>query len=124
MRLSLFVFGAALLSGSCEAQSLPATDGETLGGHRVAVALAIRGHAAVLIAGFSKDGGDGSASWAKAVHADPALKSAEVYQLVMLEGAPSLIRPMIKSGIRKGMSTAEQEECIILTQDEKLRREQ
>jgi len=109
-----------LLIGSCAAQSLPGTEGETLGGHRVVVANAIRGHLAVLIAGFSKDAGDGCAAWAKAVHADPALRSAEVYQLVMLEGAPSLIRPIIKSGMRKGLSAAGKEQFVILTQDEKL----
>jgi hypothetical protein len=120
MRVALFVFGATLLMGSCAAQTLPSTEGETLGGHKVVVAKAIQGHAAILIAGFSKDAGDACGPWGKAVHGDPALKSAEVYQLVMLERAPSLIRPMIKSGMRKGLSAAEQEEYVILTQDEKL----
>jgi hypothetical protein len=120
MRLALCVSVAVMLSGVCAAQSLPGTEGETLGGHRVVVAQAIRGHVAVLIAGFSKDAGDACGAWGKAVHADPALKSAEVYQLVMLEEAPRILRPMIKSGMRKGMSAAEQEQFIILTQDEKL----
>jgi hypothetical protein len=120
MRQAVFVFGAMVLMGSCAAQTLPATEGETLGGHKVVVAQAIRGHAAVLIAGFSKDAGDASAAWSKAVHSDPALKSAQVNQLVMLERAPGFVRPMIKSGMRKGMSAAEQEECVILTQDEQL----
>jgi hypothetical protein len=120
MRLAFFVFVAALLSGACEAQLAPATEGETLGGHRVAVAQAIRGHVAVLIASFSKDAGDECGAWFRAVHADPALGSAEVYQLVMLERAPGFVRPMIKSGMRKGLSPAEEEQFVILTQDEKL----
>ncbi len=119
-RRAVFVLCVALLTGACEAQSLPATDGETLSGHRIVVAEAIRGHLTVLIAGFSKEAGDASAAWARAVHADPALRAAVVYQVVMLERAPSLIRPLIKSGMRKGMSAAEQEECVILTADEKL----
>ena len=84
------------------------------------MAEAIRGHLAVLIAGFSKDGGDGCGAWAKAVREDPALRAAEVYELVMLEGAPSFVRPFIKSGIRKGLSIADQDQFVILTQDEKL----
>jgi hypothetical protein len=118
--LGLVVFGAALFVGVCAAQTLPATEGETLGGHKVVVAQAVRGHAAVLIAGFSKDSGDASAAWAKAVHGDAVLKGAEVYQLVMLERAPGFVRPIIKSGMRKGLSAAEQEECVILTADEQL----
>ena len=116
----LIAVGAVLLVGACAAQSLPATEGETLGGHRVVVAQAIRGHQAVLIAGFSKDAGDACGTWGKAIHADPALRSAEVYQLVMLEDAPRILRPMIKSGMRKGLSLADQEQFVILTQDEKL----
>jgi hypothetical protein len=119
-RLALTGFGAALVIGICDGQSLPTTEGETLGGHRVVVAQAIRGHAAVLIAGFSKDSGDACGAWAKAVHDDSALRPAEVYQLVMLERAPSLLRPMIKSGMRKGLSAGELERFVILTQDEKL----
>jgi hypothetical protein len=119
-RLAELVAGVALLMEACAAQSLPATEGETLGGHRVVVAQSIRGHLAVLIAGFSKDAGDACGAWGKTVHADPALKSVEVYQLVMLEEAPRILRPMIKSGMRKGLSAAEQEQFVILTQDEKL----
>jgi hypothetical protein len=119
-RFVLFVFVAALLIGTCAAQTLPATEGETLGGHRVAVAQAIRGHRAVLIAGFSKAAGDACAEWARAVNSDPALRPVEVYQLVMLEEAPRILRPAIKSGMRKGLSIAEQERLVILTQDEKL----
>jgi hypothetical protein len=120
IRIAGFVVAAAGLAGGCAAQLLPSTEGETLGGHRVVVAQAVRGHTTVLIAGFSKDAGDGSSAWSKAVHGDPALQGALVYQLVMLERAPSFIRPMIKSGMRKGMSAGEQEECVILTADEKL----
>lgn len=118
MRLAEFVFGIGIVVGVCGAQSLPATEGETLGGHKVSVAQAVHGHAAVLIAGFSKDAGDATSEWAKAVQGDAALKAVKVYQLVMLEQAPGFVRPMIKSGMRKGMSASEQEECVILTSEE------
>ena len=38
----------------------------------------------------------------------------------MLEGAPRIFRGMIKSGMRKGMSSAEQERSVVLTEDDKL----
>jgi hypothetical protein len=120
MRLVISVSVGVLLTGVCAAQSIPATDGETLSGHRIVVAEAIRGHRAVLIAGFSKEAGDGCSAWAKMVHADSSLKAVGVYQLAMLEEAPRILRPMIKSGMRKGLSAGELEEFVILTRDEKL----
>ena len=105
-------------AGVSGAQTVPGTAGETLSGRKVAVAESIRGHVAVLIAGFSKDAGGESAAWSKAVHGDPALGGAVVFQLVMLERAPGFVRPMIKSGMRSGMSAVEQSECVILTADE------
>ena len=56
----------------------------------------------------------------KAIRADAALRGVEVYEIAMLEGAPGLIRGMIKSGMRKGISTAEQDRTVVLTQDDKL----
>ena len=38
----------------------------------------------------------------------------------MLEGAPGLFRGMIKSAMRKGMSSDEQQRSVVLTQDDKL----
>jgi hypothetical protein len=38
----------------------------------------------------------------------------------MLEKAPGFIRGMIKSGMRKGLSAAELDNAVVLTQDEKL----
>ena len=56
----------------------------------------------------------------KAIRADAALAGMEVYEIAMLEGAPGLFRGMIKSGMRKGMSSGEQERMVVLTQDDKV----
>jgi hypothetical protein len=112
--------GFALAAATGVAQTLPATAGETLSGKRIVVADAVRGHMAVLIVGFSKDAGPKSGEWAKVVRADPALAGAAVYQIASLEQAPGFIRGMIKSGIRKGVSPAEQENFVVLTQEEKV----
>jgi hypothetical protein len=102
------------------AQTMPATSGETLGGKRLVLADAIRGHASVLIFGFSKDAGDPCGQWAKALRADPAMAGILVYQVASLEQAPGFVRGMIKSSMRKGMSTEDQDHFLIFTQDEKL----
>jgi len=100
-------------------QSLPATPGETLSGRHIVLSDAVRGHAAVLILGFSKDAGDGCGAWAKALRSDPALVGIRVFQAAMLEQAPGFVRGMIKNSMRKGLSPSEQDSFVILTQDEK-----
>jgi len=40
--------------------------------------------------------------------------------LAMLEKAPGMIRGMIKNGMRKGLSPAEQDQIVVMTQDQKL----
>jgi len=101
------------------AQTMPATAGETLSGHRIVLSEALRGHAAVLVAGFSKDAGSGCGEWSKALRADSALAGVAVYQAAMLEQAPSFVRGMIKSGMRKGLTAAELDSFVVLTQDDK-----
>jgi hypothetical protein len=101
-------------------QALPNTAGETLSGKSIVLADAVRGHAAVLVVGFSKEAGDGSGGWAKALHADRALDGIAVYQVAIIERAPGLVRGMIKAGMRKGIAPADQDSFVVLVQDEKL----
>jgi len=101
------------------AQDLPKTPGETLSGKRVVLADELRGHAAVLVAGFSREGGNGTAAWVKAIHADNALVGTRVYEIAQIAGAPSLIRGMIKSGMKRSVPAAEHDTFVVLTQDEK-----
>ena len=101
-------------------QAMPATAGETLSGKKIVLAGEVRGHSAVLVAGFSREGGNGTGAWVKAIHADPAMSGVSVYQVAMIAGAPGLIRGMIKNGMKKGVPPAEQDQFVVLTQDEKL----
>lgn len=119
------VFGALLalsigLAGqACFAQAMPATAGETLSGKHIVLADVVHGHEAILVAGFSHEGGMKAGEWIKRIHADPALAGVTVYEVAMLEAAPSFVRGMIKSGMRKGMSPEQQDDFVVLTQDEK-----
>jgi hypothetical protein len=120
---AVFLAIAVIAVPSCDAQTMPGTAGETLSGKHVVLADETRGHAAVLVAGFSREGGNGTGAWVKAVRDDKALDGVAVYQVAMLEGAPSFIRGTIKNGMRKGVSAAEQGQFVVLTQDDKLWRQ-
>lgn len=111
---------AGLAALYAQAPAMPGTVGETLSGKKIVLADAVRGHAVVLVAGFSHDGGIACGDWIKAIRGDAALAGVDVYEIAMLEGAPGIFRGMIKSGMRKGMSSAEQERSVVLTQDDKL----
>ena len=115
-RLLLAVLCAALPAA---AQEMPRTAGETLSGKHLVLADQVRGQRAVLVAGFSREGGNGTGAWVKAIRADSALANLPVYQIAQIAGAPGLIRGMIKSGMKKGVPSAEYDTFVVLTQDEK-----
>ena len=115
-----FVMFTGMTSLQAQAPAMPTTAGETLSGKKIVLADAVRGHAVVLVAGFSHDGGIACGDWMKAIHGDAALAGVDVYEIGMLEGAPGLFRGMIKSGMRKGMSSADQDRMVVLTQDDKV----
>jgi len=108
-----------LVPGQGWAQDLPKTAGETLTGKRMVLADAVKGHVTVVIVGFSKDAGDPCTDWARGLRAEAAFADVPVYEAAMLAGAPSFVRGMIKSSMRKGLSAAEQENFVILTSDER-----
>jgi len=114
--LALFVLASLV----CRAQAMPATSGETLNGRHVVLADAVRGHAVVLVFGFTKEAGDGCGAWAKAIREDPSLAGVTLYSGALLERVPGFMRGMIKAAMRKGVGAAEQDHFVVLTQDEKL----
>jgi len=129
MRFRGVLFQLAILSAAALvalpglSQSMPATVGETLSGKRIVLAEATRNHVTVLVAGFSREGGAGCGAWFKAIRADSALAGVGVYEVASLEGAPGIFRGAIKNGMRKGMSAADQDMNVVLTQDDKLWRQ-
>jgi hypothetical protein len=110
---------AVLLRGTAFGQEMPKTTGETLSGKHMVLAEEVRGHAAVLVAGFSREGGNGTGAWVKAIHADSALAGVPVYEIAQIAAAPGLIRGMIKSGMKKSVPAAEHDTFVVLTQDDK-----
>ena len=108
----------ALLTGAVRGQEMPRTAGDTLTGKKVVLAEEVRGHAAVLVAGFSRAGGNGTAAWVKAIHADSALAGQQVYEIAEIAGAPGFVRGMIKSSMKKNVPAADQDTFVVFTQDE------
>lgn len=100
------------------AQTIPSTEGETLAGQRIVLSDAVKGHPAVLIAGFSHEAGDSCGVWFHALRSDHAFKGVAVYEVAEIAKAPSFVRGMIKSGMRKGMAASDQESFVVLTQDD------
>lgn len=113
------IAGVNLVCVSCFSQQMPKTSGVSLSGKRIVPAEVVRGHASILVAGFSHEAGMQCGPWMKAIQTDPALKDVTAYELAMLEKAPGMFRGMIKSGMRKGTSPAEQERIVVMTQDQK-----
>jgi hypothetical protein len=120
--LAVFLFLAMIVVPAriCSSQTLPATPGETLSGRHIVLEDVVSGHAVVLVAGFTRESADSCGAWAKLLRGDPALAGVAVYQVAMLKQAPSFVRGTIKSGLRNGLSTAQQDKFVILTQDDKL----
>ncbi|MGA2535105.1 MAG: hypothetical protein ABSF53_03750 [Terracidiphilus sp.] len=114
----LIPLGLALAAVIGKAQTMPATEGETLSGHRMVLAQAVQGHASIVIGSFSKDAGSACEEWSKAIQADPALAAVTVYQAANLERAPGFVRGMVKSSMRKQTPVSIQDRFIVFTQDD------
>ena len=61
------------------------------------------------------EAGNGTGAWVKV----RALAGVIVYEIAEIAGAPGLIRGMIKSGMKKGVPAAEQDNFVVLTEDAK-----
>jgi len=72
----LLCLGFGVVAG--RGQGMPTTSGETLSGKKLVLAEAVKGHAAVLVIGFSREAGDGCGLWVKALHGDAAMAGVPV----------------------------------------------
>jgi hypothetical protein len=104
------------LVGSSLAQSvtpMPKIQGESLAGHTVVLPDAAAGKAAVLIFGFTKASKGATSAWADKLQSSLESRPAfELYQLPVLEDVPSLIRGMVISGIKKGVTESKRDHFV------------
>lgn len=100
---------------SAAAQNLPVTPAETLAGQKLEFPSALAGKPAVCVFGFSKEAGDRTKVWMTRLSQD----GINAWSVANLEGAPGLVRGMIRSGMRKGTPQPLLERSLIMTKHEK-----
>lgn len=102
------LMSASVLLGAMAAQSvqpIPRIEGESFADQKVVLPDAARGKVAVLIFGFTKASKEPTSGWAKKLQAEFGMRSGFVlYQLPVLESVPRLMRGMVISSIKKGVS--------------------
>ena len=108
MRLSklvLLFFVTAVLS---YAQSIPAIKGKALDNSEIILPSPGSQQFLILILGFSRKSGELCEAWSKKISADYHADARIAYfSLPVLQSAPSLFRPMIIYGMRKGVPAQE-----------------
>jgi hypothetical protein len=108
----------ALLSAgwsAAGADNLPVTSAETLAGQKLEFPTALAGKPAVCVFGFSKEAGDRTKVWMNRLTQD----GINAWSVANLEGAPALVRGMIRGSMRKGTPQAQLARSLIMTKDEK-----
>ena len=117
-KAAVLLVAVALPCWGVLAQSLPATEGETLSGKPTTLARDVSGKPAVVVIGFSKASSSETAAWGKRLKGDPGLAGMPVYQVAVLEDVPKLVRGMVKSSIRGSVPVAAQGTFVMLFHDE------
>lgn len=96
----LFVIFLAIFSGAhAFGDGLPATRGENLNGQQIEFPAALQGKVSVCVFGFSKTAGDRTKAWTTRLEQE----GIEAWSVAGLESAPSFVRGMIKSSMRKAL---------------------
>jgi hypothetical protein len=109
------VFTLLAAGWSTAAENLPVTPAETLTGQKLEFPTALAGKPAVCVFGFSKEAGDRTKVWMTRLSQD----AINAWSVADLQGAPALVRGMIRSSMRKGTPPQLLERSLILTKDEK-----
>jgi hypothetical protein len=97
----------------------PKLHGQALDDKTVVLPDEVAGKVTMLVVTLSRKAGEQSGSWREHFAADFASNPQVTYYVAaMLQGAPSVIRGMIRSGIRKGTPAAAQSHVLTAATDE------
>ena len=108
IRVAGLVLAASLLAIPVTAQQFPHLEEESLAGQKVMLPESVSGKVAVLVLGFSRASSKPTGAWAKRAQEEFGKNPGfTLYQLAVIEEAPSFIRGMVISGMKKGMSDAQ-----------------
>ena len=113
---------ASALAGAQEAtigSEPPKLHGNTLDGTGIVIPDACRGKVTLLLLGFSKNGGQLTLAWRTPLLADfPPDPRLTYYTVALLERAPSLLRGMIRAGMRRSTALADRAHVLTAMVDE------
>ena len=116
------LLSVVVLLGAMAAQAdqpLPRIEGESFADQKVVLPDAARGKIAVLIFGFTKASKEPTSAWANKIQAEFGVRSGFVlYQLPVLESVPRLIRGMVISSIKKGVTESMRAHFIPILRNE------
>ena len=113
MRRLALLFLLLALSIAVNAQSIPTIKGKTLADTDIVLPQPGGTQILVLVVGFSHKSAEKCAPWGKRLSADFRSDThVAYYQLPVLQGAPSFVRPMILRGMRKDMPADQQPHFI------------
>ncbi|MGQ9918812.1 MAG: hypothetical protein ACUVS7_15495 [Bryobacteraceae bacterium] len=98
---------------------LPAVEGETLTGRKTLLPDALRGQVSVVVWSFTRDAGGQVEKWM----APLVREQINVYSAAVIEAAPRLIRPMIRSAIRRASAKSLHGRSMCITRGERALRE-
>lgn len=108
MKLLKILLPVLLAPTLSSAQSIPAIKAKALDNSEIALPDPGRRQILILVVGFSKKSGELCQVWGKKISADYRADGRISYFVVpVLQGAPSLVRPMILHGMRKGLPAQE-----------------
>ena len=110
MRLTICFLLLSLIPALSE--QLPKTASESLAGGAVLMPDAMRGHVSVVVLGFSKSSQDAVKAWEAG--ARKQLGQTDVYQVAVLEDAPSFVRGMIKHAMKGATPVDRQSHFLVV----------
>ena len=119
MKLLKILLSVPLTATLCSAQSIPAIKAKALDNSEITLPDLGSRQILVLVVGFSKKSGELCQVWGKKISADYHADGRISYFVVpVLQSAPSLVRPVILHGMRKGVPPQELSHFIPLYSNE------
>lgn len=97
------------------ANPLPKVEGESLTGRKALLPDALLGQPSVVVWSFTREAGEMVDKWAAPLARD----QVNVYSAAVIEAAPRLIRPMIRSSMRRASPKPFHDRFLCITRGEK-----
>jgi predicted transcriptional regulator len=116
-RNQLILVSFLLAVSSARSEQLPKTTAESLAGQQMALPDALKGRTAVVIVGFSKSSQNAVKEWEARARKQLG-EATDVYQIAVLEGAPSFVRGMIKRAMKSATPPALQSHFLVVVKGE------